>query len=92
MILDRLRRGHPRGLPPDVRCAFFRPRANCVPYAGQAAVGITADFASVPEADDFAAAIVDEVARLRAAVPRAVTASKPVRRRAASAARTAELA
>ncbi|RSM49320.1 wax ester/triacylglycerol synthase family O-acyltransferase [Actinoplanes sp. ATCC 53533] len=61
-------------------------------YAGQAAFGITADFASVPEADEFAAAIVDEVARLRAAAPRAVAASKPARRRAASAARAAELA
>jgi diacylglycerol O-acyltransferase len=61
-------------------------------YAGQAAFGITADFASVPEADDFAAAVVDEVARLRAAAPPTASAPKPPPRRAASAARIAELA
>ena len=61
-------------------------------YAGQAAFGITADFASIPEADDFAAAVVNEVARLRsAATPRTVAVPKPARRRAA-AARVAELA
>ena len=62
-------------------------------YAGQAAFGITADFASVPEADDFAAAVVDEVTRLRAvAEPRPAAVLKPARRRAAAAARVAELA
>jgi diacylglycerol O-acyltransferase len=62
-------------------------------YAGQAAFGITADFASVPEADDFAAAVVDEVGRLRAAAsPRTAAAPKAPRRLTASAARIAELA
>lgn len=61
-------------------------------YAGQASFGITADFASVPEAEDFAAAVVDEVAKLRATEPRPTAAPQPARRRAASAARIAELA
>ena len=62
-------------------------------YAGQAAFGITADFAAVPEADDFAAAVVDEVVRLRAAAAlRTGAVPKRARRRAASAARVAELA
>jgi len=51
-------------------------------YAGQAAFGITADFAAVPEADEFAAAVVDEVARLRAGAPRTVAPPKRARRRA----------
>jgi diacylglycerol O-acyltransferase len=34
-------------------------------YGGQAAFGVTTDFAAVPEADDFAAAVVAEVTRLR---------------------------
>jgi diacylglycerol O-acyltransferase len=34
-------------------------------YAGEAAIGVTADFAAVPEARDFAAAVADEVKRLR---------------------------
>jgi WS/DGAT/MGAT family acyltransferase len=33
-------------------------------YGGQASIGVTTDFASVPEADDFAAAVADEVASL----------------------------
>jgi WS/DGAT/MGAT family acyltransferase len=44
-------------------------------YGGQASVGVTTDFASVPEADDFAAAIVAEVALLFAAGP----AGRPAR-------------
>lgn len=38
-------------------------------YAGQASIGVTTDFASVPEADDFVAAVVEEVAALHAARP-----------------------
>jgi hypothetical protein len=38
-------------------------------YAGQASIGVTADVASVPEADDFAAEVVAEVASLHAARP-----------------------
>jgi diacylglycerol O-acyltransferase len=34
-------------------------------YAEQAAVGVTADFAAVPEVSDFAAAVTDEMSRLR---------------------------
>ena len=71
----------------------IRIGVSVLTYAGQAAFGITADFASVPEADDFAAAVVDEVARLRTATaPRMAAAPKAALRRAASAARAAELA
>jgi diacylglycerol O-acyltransferase len=40
-------------------------------FNGQATFGVTTDFASVPEADLFAAVISDEVAALAAAVPSA---------------------
>ncbi|GAA0504684.1 diacylglycerol O-acyltransferase [Paractinoplanes deccanensis] len=40
-------------------------------YGGRAAFGITTDFASVPEAGEFAAAVVDEVEQLRPAPRRA---------------------
>jgi diacylglycerol O-acyltransferase len=47
-------------------------------YAGQAAFGITTDFASVPEADDFAAAVVEELAVLLAAgTPRPARVTQP---------------
>jgi diacylglycerol O-acyltransferase len=52
-------------------------------YGGQAVIGVTADFASVPEADGFAATIADEVARLG-------PAERP-RRRPPTVARTAQL-
>jgi WS/DGAT/MGAT family acyltransferase len=70
----------------------MRIGVSVLTYAGQAAFGITADFASVPEADEFAAAVVDEVARLRAAAPGTMAAPEPARRRAASVARKAALA
>jgi diacylglycerol O-acyltransferase len=54
-------------------------------YAGQAAFGVTTDLASVPEAGDLARAIVDEIARLRPAVP------ARRRRPGATAARVAQL-
>jgi len=58
-------------------------------YAGQAAFGVTADFASVPEADDFAATLVDEVAQLdTAARPQP---APPAKRRAAAVKRVAQL-
>lgn len=50
-------------------------------YAGQAAVGVTADFAAIPEARDFAAAVADEVKRLRRA-RRTTTTSSRARSRA----------
>lgn len=34
-------------------------------YAGQAVVGVTADFTAVPEVRDFAAAVTDEMSHLR---------------------------
>jgi WS/DGAT/MGAT family acyltransferase len=40
-------------------------------YGGQASFGVTTDFSAVPEAAEFAAAIVDEVGRLDPAAPRA---------------------
>lgn len=58
-------------------------------YAGQAAIGVTTDFASVPEADDFAAAVVDEVARLGAAAR--PQATRPARLQAAPSKRAAKL-
>jgi len=49
----------------------MRIGVSVLTYAGQAAFGVTTDFASVPEADDFAAAVVDEIALLRdAGAPR----------------------
>ncbi|GAA3342311.1 wax ester/triacylglycerol synthase family O-acyltransferase [Amorphoplanes nipponensis] len=59
-------------------------------YGGQATFGVTTDFASVPEADRFAASVTDEVAALRqAARP---PQPKPVRRRRAPAAARAPIA
>jgi len=55
-------------------------------FAGQAAVGVTTDFASVPEAGELAGAIVDEVRRLAPAAPPARS-----RKRATMAIRVAEL-
>lgn len=72
-------------------------------YAGEAAFGITADFASVPEVVSFAGAVVDEVAKLHKAAGRAAPADVvlPTRRprsgagqarsRRAAAARVAQL-
>ncbi|MEU7909225.1 wax ester/triacylglycerol synthase family O-acyltransferase [Actinoplanes sp. NPDC049118] len=61
----------------------MRIGVSVLTYAGQAAFGITADFAAVPEADEFAAAVVDEVAKLRpTASPRMKAAPKAPRRRA----------
>jgi diacylglycerol O-acyltransferase len=72
-------------------------------YAGEAAFGITADFASVPEVKSFADAVVDEVAKMhQAAVPPApADVVRPTRRprsgggqagsRRAAAARVAQL-
>ncbi|HEX5201032.1 MAG TPA: wax ester/triacylglycerol synthase family O-acyltransferase [Actinoplanes sp.] len=45
-------------------------------YGGQAAFGVTTDFSAVPEAPQFAAAVVDEVARMRPAA-RHVAARRP---------------
>jgi diacylglycerol O-acyltransferase len=45
-------------------------------YRGQAAFGITADFSAVPEAADFAAAVIDEVGRMLPA-PRHTIARRP---------------
>jgi len=47
----------------------MRVGVSVLTYAGQAALGVTTDFASVPEADGFAAAVVEEIALLRAAGP-----------------------
>ena len=56
----------------------MRIGVSVLTYAGQAAFGVTTDFASVPEADDFAAAVVDEIALLLAAgPPRPPRASEP---------------
>jgi WS/DGAT/MGAT family acyltransferase len=41
-------------------------------YGGQAAFGVTTDFSAVPEAAEFAAAVVDEVGRMRPAARHAV--------------------
>jgi diacylglycerol O-acyltransferase len=46
-------------------------------FNGQATFGVTTDFASVPEADLFAAVIADEVAALAAALPPRPAATAP---------------
>jgi diacylglycerol O-acyltransferase / wax synthase len=53
-------------------------------YGGQASFGVTADFSAVPEAGDFAAAVVDEVARMRPAARTAVARRPRTRARTGS--------
>jgi len=56
-------------------------------FDGQATFGVTTDFASVPEADLFAAVIPDEIAALAAALP---AAEKPAAEKRAAEKRAAE--
>ncbi|GIF45340.1 wax ester/triacylglycerol synthase family O-acyltransferase [Actinoplanes xinjiangensis] len=53
-------------------------------YAGQATIGVTTDFASIPEAGEFAASIVTEVSRLQ---PATSVAAAPAARHRVTAAR-----
>ncbi|GIF02183.1 WS/DGAT domain-containing protein [Paractinoplanes rishiriensis] len=46
-------------------------------YAKQAAIGVTTDFAAVPEARDFAAAVAAEMSRLRPARRPTKRAARP---------------
>jgi WS/DGAT/MGAT family acyltransferase len=83
--------GHPiREILPYVPIAErMRIGVSVFTYAGQAAFGVTTDFASVPEAQGFATALVDEVNRLRT-VTTAPVKRRP-RRRVAEVERMAQL-
>jgi len=50
-------------------------------YGGQAAFGVTTDFSAVPEAADFAAAVVDEVGLMGPTPPHALTRRPRMRAR-----------